>query len=141
VVLAFWGKEPVGGEREYRSQRKRAEEARRGRKKHLWELVCPGAADGVDDPRMNPTAPAAPGLEGLACERVLVCVAEGDHLRWRGVAYAEAVARAKKQRGEQPPAVELFESEGVGHVFHLLDPEMEEAKRLLDRIAAFVGAK
>ena len=95
----------------------------------------------MDDPRMNPTAPAAPGLEGLACERVLVCVAEGDHLRWRGVAYAEAVARAKKQRGEQPPAVELFESEGVGHVFHLLDPEMEEAKRLLDRIAAFVGAK
>ena len=73
----------------------------------------------------------------------MVCVAEGDHLRWRGVAYAEAVARAKKKRGagEQPPAVELLESQGVGHVFHLLDPEMEEAKRVLGRVAAFVSAK
>ncbi|CAL5031760.1 unnamed protein product [Urochloa decumbens] len=140
----FWGKEPIGGEKEHR---------RRGRgptkRKHLWEFVCPGAADGVDDPRMNPMVPGAPGLEGLACEKVMVCVAEGDHLRWRGEAYAEAVARASKEKcgddddDEQPAAVEVevFESEGVGHVFYLLDPEMGEAKRLLGRIAAFVSAK
>ena len=139
----FWGKEPIGGEKEHRRPRaKRAEAEVRGRKKHLWEFVCPGAVDGVDDPRMNPTAPGAPALESLACEKVMVCVAEGDHLRWRGKAYADAVARAKKG-GESPAAaaVEVLESEGVGHVFFLLDPEMEEAKELLGRIAAFVSAK
>ncbi|CAN6235180.1 unnamed protein product [Urochloa humidicola] len=140
----FWGKDPVGGEKEHRLRGPRNGK----RTKHLWEFMCPGAADGVDDPRMNPMAPGAPGLENLACERVMVCVAEGDHLRWRGKAYAEAVARARKEKkcggddnDEQPAAaVEVFESEGVGHVFYLLDPEMEEARRLLGRIAAFVSA-
>ncbi|RCV33867.1 LOW QUALITY PROTEIN: hypothetical protein SETIT_7G117300v2 [Setaria italica] len=106
--------------------------------------------------RMNPSAPGAPGLESLACERVMVCVAEGDHLRWRGKAYAAVVRARKKKRADEPvvaakswaegggggpqTAVELFEG-GLGHVFYLLDPEMEEAKRLLGRIAAFVSAK
>ncbi|PAN38413.1 hypothetical protein PAHAL_7G170300 [Panicum hallii] len=115
----FWGKEPISGEEEHR---------RRPRKR--GELVCPGAADGVDDPRMNPTAPGAPALEGLACERAMVCVAEGNHLRWRGVAYAQDGQRWR-----------CSSRRGFGHVFYLLDPEMEEAKRLLGRIAAFVRAK
>nr|CAB3484680.1 unnamed protein product [Digitaria exilis] len=107
----FWGKEPVGGEKEHRRSLEKHTADVRGRKKHLWEFVCPDAVDGVDDFRMNPIAPGAPGLERLACEKVMVCVAEGDHLKWRGKAYAEAVARAKKC----PEAVELFESDGVGH--------------------------
>uniref|UniRef100_A0A0D3ERG1 Alpha/beta hydrolase fold-3 domain-containing protein n=1 Tax=Oryza barthii TaxID=65489 RepID=A0A0D3ERG1_9ORYZ len=106
----FWGKEPIGGE----------------------------AADGADDPRMNPTAAGAPGLENLACEKVMVCVAEGDTLRWRGRAYAEAVVRA---RGGEAAAVELLESEGVGHVFYLFEPGHEKADELLRRIAAFISAK
>ncbi|CAN6241560.1 unnamed protein product [Urochloa humidicola] len=137
----FWGKEPVGGEKEHR---RRGRGPANGKRKHLWEFVCPDAAHGVDDPRMNPMAAGAPGLEVLACEKVMVCVAEGDHLRWRGKAYAEAVARARKEKrgdAEEPAAgVEVFESEGVGHVFYLLDPDMEESKQLLGRIAAFVSA-
>nr|TKW04680.1 LOW QUALITY PROTEIN: hypothetical protein SEVIR_7G125400v2 [Setaria viridis] len=145
----FWGREPVGWAKEHRRRSPR-------KRKHLWEFVCPGAADGMDDPRMNPSAPGAPGLESLACERVMVCVAEGDHLRWRGKAYAAVVRARKKKRADEPvvaakswaegggggpqTAVELFEG-GLGHVFYLLDPEMEEAKRLLGRIAAFVSAK
>lgn len=124
----FWGKEPIGGEP--RSATKM--------QKGLWEFVCPGAVGGEDDPRMNPTAPGAPGLENLACGKVLVCVAEGDVLRWRGKLYAEAVARA---RGCSELGVELFESKGVGHVFYLLEPAAEKAKELLDRIAAFVRAE
>ncbi|KAF8714896.1 hypothetical protein HU200_027432 [Digitaria exilis] len=123
----FWGKDPIGGEPRGPTKMQ----------KGLWEFVCPGAADGEDDPRMNPTAPGAPGLESLACEKVMVCVAEGDVLRWRGKLYAEAAARA---RGAEH-GVELFESEGVGHVFYLLEPATEKAKELLDRIAAFVTAK
>jgi acetyl esterase/lipase len=122
----FWGKAPLEGE-------PRGEAVEKG----LWEFVFPGAVDGVDDPRMNPIAPGAPGLEHLACEKVMVCVAEGDVLRCRGVAYAEAVARA---RGPNP-VVELFESEGVGHVFYLFEPALDKAAELLRRIAAFVSAE
>ncbi|TVU14313.1 hypothetical protein EJB05_37774, partial [Eragrostis curvula] len=123
----FWGKTPLDGE-------PRGGEVEKG----LWEFVCPGAVDGVDDPRMNPTAPGAPALRNLACAKVMVCVAEGDALRCRGVAYADAVARA---RGPADAAVELFESVGVGHVFYLLEPAVEKAAELLRRIAAFVAAE
>uniref|UniRef100_I1NPV0 Alpha/beta hydrolase fold-3 domain-containing protein n=1 Tax=Oryza glaberrima TaxID=4538 RepID=I1NPV0_ORYGL len=51
---------------------------RQGEQKGLWEFVCPDAADGADDPQMNPTAAGAPGLENLVCEKVMVCVAEGN---------------------------------------------------------------
>jgi acetyl esterase/lipase len=122
----FWGKAPLEGE-------PRGEAVEKG----LWEFACPGAVDGVDDPRMNPTAPGAPGLEHLAWEKVMVCVAEGDVLRCRGVAYAEAVAKARAP----DPVVELFESEGVGHVFYLFEPALEKAAELLRRIAAFVSAE
>ena len=37
--------------------------------------------------------------------------------------------------------VELFESQGVGHVFYLLEPAQEKARELLDRIAAFVSTE
>ncbi|CAN6248849.1 unnamed protein product [Urochloa humidicola] len=121
----FWGKEPICGEPRGSTKMQ----------KGLWEFVCPGAVGGEDDPRMNPTAPGAPGLENLACAKVMVCVAEGDVLRWRGKAYAEAVERAKGDEAR----VEVFESEGVGHVFYLLEPATEKAKELLDRIAAFVS--
>ncbi|OEL34782.1 hypothetical protein BAE44_0004199, partial [Dichanthelium oligosanthes] len=75
----------------------------------------------------------------LACEKVMVCVAEGDILWWRGNLYAEAAARARG--GGDKARVELFESEGVGHVFYLLEPTVEKSKELLDRIAAFVSAE
>ncbi|GJN02773.1 hypothetical protein PR202_ga20157 [Eleusine coracana subsp. coracana] len=132
----FSGKDPIDGEPRGASA-----------EKDLWEFVCPGTVDGVDDPRMNPTAPGAPALDRLACGKVMVCVAERDALRWRGVAYAEAVARARGSGSgpdadaDHPGAVELFESEGVGHVFYLLEPKTEKAAELLRRIAAFVGAE
>jgi acetyl esterase/lipase len=122
----FWGRDPIPGEPPLNPASKQ--------QKGLWEFVCPEAVDGADDPRMNPTAPSAPGLDNLACQKVMVCVAEGDVLRWRGKLYAEAVARA---RGTEKD-VELFESEGVGHVFYLLEPVQEKAKELLDKIATFV---
>ena len=111
--------------------------AERARVAGLWMFACPGAS-GADDPRINPMAPDAPGLEALACERVMVCTAEGDALRWRGRAYSEAVAAARGAAGEQE--VELLETEGEGHVFHLFKPDCDKAKEMLDRIVAFVNA-
>ncbi|KAL5212681.1 hypothetical protein ABZP36_023528 [Zizania latifolia] len=122
----FWGSEAVGGEAR--------DPAGRARGAGLWMYACPGTT-GMDDPRMNPMAPGAPGLERLACDRVMVCAAEGDFLRWRCRAYAEAVAAVRGQA-----AVELLETEGEGHVFHLFKPECDKAKEMLDRMVAFVNA-
>ncbi|CAN6224714.1 unnamed protein product [Urochloa humidicola] len=97
----------------------------------LWCFACPEARDGPDDPRMNPLAAAAPSLRSLPCRRVLVCVAE-DLLRPRGRAYYEALA-ASGWSG----TVELFESEGQGHVFFLLEPGSDEAVALMDRLVSF----
>uniref|UniRef100_A0A0D9W5M5 Alpha/beta hydrolase fold-3 domain-containing protein n=1 Tax=Leersia perrieri TaxID=77586 RepID=A0A0D9W5M5_9ORYZ len=131
----FWGKDPIG--EEPRGGEAMAAEEQKG----LWEFVCPDAVDGVDDPRMNPMAAGAPGLEKLACEKVMVFVAEGDTLRWRGRAYAEAAAAARARGGDAAATVELLESEGVAHVFYLFEPGHEKADELLRRIAAFVSSK
>ena len=125
----FWGSEAVGEETR--------DPAGRAHGAGLWMFACPGTS-GADDPRMNPMAHGAPGLDGLACERVMVCTAEGDFLRWRGRAYSEAVTAARGAAGEQ--AVELLETEGEGHVFYLFKPDCDKAKEMLDRIVAFVNA-
>ncbi|CAN6251492.1 unnamed protein product [Urochloa humidicola] len=123
----FWGSEAVDAEPSH--------PAARAMGARLWLFACPGADGSMDDPRMNPMAPGAPALGAMACERVLVCVAERDFLRWRGRAYAEAVAAA---RGEG--SVELLETEGEGHVFYVYKPDGDKAKAMLDRIVSFVNA-
>ena len=120
----FWGSEAVGEEPR--------DPAFRAMGAGLWFFACPGTSD-MDDPRMNPMAPGAPGLEALACDRVMVCAAEGDFLRWRGRAYAEAVAAA---RG----GVELLETMGEGHVFYLFKPDCDKAKEMLVKMVAFINA-
>lgn len=128
----FWGSEAVGEE-----PRDPAFRAMGG---GLWFFSCPETS-GMDDPRMNPMAPGAPGLQHLACERVLVCAAEGDFLRWRGRAYAEAVAAARGGGlGEDAAGVELLETVGEGHVFHLFKPDCDKAKEMLDKVVAFINA-
>ncbi|KAJ1279656.1 hypothetical protein BS78_04G170800 [Paspalum vaginatum] len=132
----FWGSEAVGGEPR--------DPAVRAMGAGLWFFACPGTA-GMDDPRMNPMAPDAPGLDALACHRVLVCAAEGDFLRWRGRAYAEAVAAARGgalQDGEEQAGagVQLLETMGEGHVFHLFKPECDKAKEMLQKMVDFINA-
>ncbi|XP_008775309.1 probable carboxylesterase 12 [Phoenix dactylifera] len=123
----FWGKEPVESEPalpEFRSY----QEA-------FWRLVCPGTAKGLDDPLINPLSEGAPGLEGLAGERTLVCLAE-DELRWRGRAYYERL-KGSGWRGE----AELVESEGEYHVFHLMKPDCQQALLLMERVVEFLKCK
>ncbi|KAF8693520.1 hypothetical protein HU200_038920 [Digitaria exilis] len=131
----FWGSEAVG--EEPRNPAFRAMGA------DLWFYACPGSSD-MDDHRMNPMAPGAPGLGTMACERVLVCAAEGDFLRWRGRAYAEAVAAARGGGlgGENAAAtgVELLETMGEGHVFYLFKPDCDKATEMLDKMVAFINA-
>uniref|UniRef100_A0A0A9HM01 Alpha/beta hydrolase fold-3 domain-containing protein n=1 Tax=Arundo donax TaxID=35708 RepID=A0A0A9HM01_ARUDO len=100
----------------------------------IWEFACPGAAGGTDDPRMNPMAPGAPGLEHLRCERMLVCAGDKDWAAARDRAYYAAVAASAWRGGSA-----WLESEGEGHVFFLEKPECAKAKELMDRVVAFVA--
>ncbi|PUZ76197.1 hypothetical protein GQ55_1G270800 [Panicum hallii var. hallii] len=128
----FWGSEAVGEEPR--------DPAFRAMGAGLWFFACPGTSD-MDDPRMNPMAPGAPGLGALACERVMVCAAEGDFLRWRGRAYAEAVAAARGGALEDAGGgVELLETMGEGHVFYLFKPDCDKAKEMLAKMVAFITA-
>uniref|UniRef100_A0A0D9XEK6 Alpha/beta hydrolase fold-3 domain-containing protein n=1 Tax=Leersia perrieri TaxID=77586 RepID=A0A0D9XEK6_9ORYZ len=100
----------------------------------MWSVVCPATTGGVDDPWINPLAAGAPPLDGLACGRVLVCLAEKDVISDRGRAYCEGL-KASGWRGE----VEVVEVAGHGHCFHLVDFNSDEAARQDDAIAAFVN--
>ncbi|KAF7813790.1 2-hydroxyisoflavanone dehydratase-like [Senna tora] len=99
----------------------------------VWNFVYPSAPGGIDNPLMNPRAPGAPSLAGLACSKILVCVASEDWIRERGVWFYEGV----KESGWKGK-LELFEQEGEGHIYHLLEPESENGKRMTKRIASFI---
>jgi acetyl esterase/lipase len=100
----------------------------------LWMYACPGAVGGADDPRFNPLAPGAPEMERLGCTRMLVCAGKEDGLYARDSAYYDAVAASA-----WPGTVEWLESHGENHVFFLGKPECENAKRLMDRLVAFIA--
>jgi hypothetical protein len=83
---------------------------------------------------MYPLEPGAPGMERLGCTRMLVCAGKEDGLYARDGAYYDAVA-ASAWSG----TVEWLESHGENHVFFLGKPECENAKRLVDRLVAFIA--
>ncbi|CAN6214597.1 unnamed protein product [Urochloa humidicola] len=121
----FIGEAPVGVEA--------ADAALKAWADAFWRFVCPGTA-GLDDPMGNPFSEAARGSAArVAAERVLVCVAEKDLLRDRGIWYYENL-KGSGYRGE----VELHESAGEGHVFHYTNPGCEQARELQARVLSFL---
>ncbi|XP_073110262.1 probable carboxylesterase 2 [Elaeis guineensis] len=119
----FWGTQPVGLETRDAGVRAGIE--------GLWQLVCAGRM-GMDDECANPMADGVAGMAGVACERVLVCVAEMDVLRERGKAYCEGLTKSG-WGGE----VDLLESVGEEHVFYMFRPECKKALELMERLVAF----
>ncbi|KAF7004188.1 hypothetical protein CFC21_019429 [Triticum aestivum] len=107
--------------------------AMRERLGRLWRVACPAAA-GEDDPLINPLADGAPGLEALACGRVLVCVAEADVLRDRGRAYYDRLGASG-----WPAEAEVWQAPGKGHRFHLLEPGCDEAAAQDRAISGFLN--
>ncbi|KAH0461151.1 hypothetical protein IEQ34_008726 [Dendrobium chrysotoxum] len=123
VDAYFWGEEPVGSED--RDIGFRADMER------MWRFLCPGTS-GLDDPRMNPVADAAPGLAGLGCERVLVVVAEKDVLWSRGKLYYDKL-KSSGWSGE----VQLIDTPDAEHDFHIFEPQTEKALAVTKQLAAF----
>ncbi|XP_073135434.1 probable carboxylesterase 2 [Henckelia pumila] len=119
----FWGKDPIGVEAENPMFKSVVDK--------WWEFICPSDL-GCDDPWINPFAIGAPSLEGLACGKILVCVAANDVLRERGRLYHQSLVKSA-WKGEA-----LFlETQGEDHVFHVIDSGSEKAMELIKKCAEF----
>ncbi|OWM74224.1 hypothetical protein CDL15_Pgr008537 [Punica granatum] len=121
----FWGSKAVGSENE--------KEQLKVLPCTLWNALYPNAPNGIDNPMINPLAPKAPSLSGLACKRLLVSVASQDQLKSRGVSFYKAM----KESGWEGEA-ELVQVEGEEHAFHILNFETESAKMMIKRLAEFL---
>ncbi|KAK7319848.1 hypothetical protein RJT34_04576 [Clitoria ternatea] len=119
----FWGVDRVGSEAQKAEHLDLAEK--------VWMLACP-TSSGCDDPFINPAKD--PNLGRLGCKRVLVFVAENDVLKDRGWYYKELL-----EKSEWDGDVEVIESKGEGHVFHLFNPNSDNAVSLRNRIVSFIS--
>ncbi|XP_048336935.2 probable carboxylesterase 13, partial [Ziziphus jujuba] len=99
----------------------------------VWHLACPSSSSGSDDPLINPAKD--PNLGKVGCGRVLVCIAEKDGLRDRGLYYSELLGKKSGWKG----VLEVMEAKGEGHVFHLRNPTCENAVLMLHKISTFIS--
>ncbi|KAI6677899.1 hypothetical protein NL676_038695 [Syzygium grande] len=96
----------------------------------MYKFMCPTSTGLDDDPKLNPAVD--PDLPKMACEKVLVCVAEKDWLRNRGVKYYEALCGS----GWEGKA-ELVETKEEAHCFHLFT-KSERAEQLIKKMVDFI---
>ncbi|GMI91177.1 hypothetical protein like AT1G47480 [Hibiscus trionum] len=121
----FWGSNPIGSELSNRARKELVDK--------WWLYVCP-SDKGCDDPLINPFVDGSPDLAGLACDGILVIVAEKDILKDRGMLYYDEVVKS----GWKGKA-EIMETEGEDHVFHIFNPDCDNAKSLIKRLASFLN--
>ncbi|GLT37005.1 hypothetical protein SLA2020_113490 [Shorea laevis] len=95
----------------------------------MWLFMCP-TNGGLKDPRLKP--PPA-DLARLGCERLLIFVAENDHLNVVGKNYYNEL----KKSGWGGEA-EIVENLGEEHCFHLHDSSNEKAVEVVDKFVAFI---
>ncbi|KAF8013686.1 hypothetical protein BT93_I1522 [Corymbia citriodora subsp. variegata] len=95
----------------------------------MWLFMCP-TNGGLSDPRLKP---AKEDLARLGCEKVLVFVAEKDHLMEIGIGYYEGL-----KKSGWSGSVELVKNVGEDHCFHLRNPETEKAAELKDKFVSFI---
>ncbi|XP_074306905.1 putative carboxylesterase 2 [Silene latifolia] len=122
----FWGKDRIG------SELQKLNSSSESRFDRLWKLAYPGTT-GSDDPLFNPEMD--PELSVLAGEKVLVFVAENDLLRDRGAHYKDLLVKSE-WKGE----VQVIETEGEGHVFHLFKTVSPKAAQLMDHFVEFINS-
>ncbi|XP_056161018.1 2-hydroxyisoflavanone dehydratase-like [Syzygium oleosum] len=94
----------------------------------MWLYLCPENS-GLADPRLKPPPE---DLARIGCEKVLVFLAERDHLRGRGLWYYEEL-----KKSGWGGTVQIMEHEGESHVFHLLKPHCDKALDLKDKLVTF----
>ncbi|KAL9370966.1 hypothetical protein Peur_036106 [Populus x canadensis] len=87
-----------------------------------------------DDPRINPAGAGGVELASLGCSRVLIFVAGNDGLRERGYSYCDALKKSGWSGG-----VEIVETEGEDHVFHLFNPDCDRAVFMMKQVVSFIN--
>ncbi|KAJ3695867.1 hypothetical protein LUZ60_001244 [Juncus effusus] len=95
-----------------------------------WRFMKPDTI-GLDDPLANPFVEEAPDIKSLGCKRVIVCVSDED---WLGFWYY-----LKLKESGWEGEVELHESKGEGHGFHLVKPDCEKATDLKKHTIFFLN--
>ena len=97
----------------------------------MYKFMCPTSSGCDDDPKLNPAVD--PDLSRMGCAKVLVCVAEKDWLKDRGVAYYETLGKSG-----WGGSVEFFETKGEDHTFHMANADSENSKVLLKKLVDFI---
>ncbi|GLT52982.1 hypothetical protein SLA2020_262830 [Shorea laevis] len=97
----------------------------------MYGFMCPTSA-GFSDPLMYPEVD--PNLPSMAGAKVLVCVAEKDSLRDIGLAYSEGLSKSG-----WGGTVSVFETEGEGHGFFLLNPSSQKVEPLIKAMVDFIN--
>ncbi|CAN8268238.1 unnamed protein product [Cochlearia groenlandica] len=123
----FWSKSPI-------DEKETRDEAIRLKIESLWSMASPNSVKGCDDPWINVVQSEPSDLSSLGCDRVLVMVAEKDALARQGLCYVEKLKKSL-WNGE----VEVVESEGEDHVFHLMRPDCEKAVEAMERFSRFIN--
>ncbi|KAF3967936.1 hypothetical protein CMV_008117 [Castanea mollissima] len=95
----------------------------------MWLYMYPGNG-GLQDPKLKP---AVEDLARLGCERVLVFVAQKDHLREVGWSYYEELKKSGWGGN-----VEIVENEGEKHCFHIENLSYVKAQALIKRFVSFL---
>lgn len=95
----------------------------------MWMYMFPGNK-GLEDPRLKP---GVQDLARLGCERVLVFLAEKDHLLDVGKSYVEEL-----KRSGWGGTLEIVETTGEEHCFHLFNPKSEKALDMVNKFVSFL---
>jgi len=98
----------------------------------MYKFLCPTSTGCDDDPKLNPEVD--PNLSSMGCDKVLVCVAEKDWLKDRGVAYYGTLGKSG-----WGGTVEILETKGEDHCFHLFNTEGENAAALMKKLVDFIN--
>ncbi|XP_047339705.1 probable carboxylesterase 2 [Impatiens glandulifera] len=122
----FGGEEPIGSETETENPYSEICEK-------LWRIACPTVTS-LDDPMINPSMD--PNIGKMGCERVLVCVAEKDWLKDRGWYFYEEL-----RRSDGKGKVEIVETAGEIHMFHLYNPTGDNALAFIKLIVTFFNER
>lgn len=96
----------------------------------MWLYMCPENG-GLDDPRLKP---AIEDLAKIGVEKVLVFVAEKDHLMSVGKRYVDEL-----RKSGWGGRVEIVVNEDEEHCFHLQDLKNKKAMTLVEKFASFVN--
>ncbi|KAK9741837.1 hypothetical protein RND81_03G132300 [Saponaria officinalis] len=123
----FWGTHRIGSE-----EKKIKPTGFNSLHDKVWMIACPESS-GLDDPRLNPEMDHE--LEDLGVDKILVTVAEFDVLRDRGFYYKDLLLKSG-WNGD----INVIETFGEDHVFHLFNPDSPKAVELMNQINEFLNS-